>query len=159
VNVSVQFPALEAGAQAPVAAVGLVSCHYDLATLTSKALEPGVSPALLPLLEGESAFTPRAGVGQTPRLSWTAPSVGPADAYGVEVFEVKQRPGLGRNLRVARIFTQGTDVRVPPGIMQPGVSYWFRIVAFKDAKYSPRNPLANHANQCEAATITGGFVP
>jgi hypothetical protein len=86
---------------------------------------PVVGPVRAPMIDGGNFYLSHAKVGETPNLTWTAPSLGTPTAYTVRVDRVS-----GSNLQtVAVLDTPSTSVVIPPGIMHTGSSYVFEIDA------------------------------
>lgn len=101
--------------------------------------------------EGMSAVT---GVGLTPEIAWSAPSLGEADVYFISVRRLEaDQP----TQRVARIVTRGTSVVIPPGILGAGASYVLVLTA--RTGYDPTRPNASRATYATADAISGLLTP
>jgi len=93
-------------------------------------LRPQVSPVTGALIDGASYFADQTLSSPTPTIRWNPPAVGSPTYYTVRIRRMSA--GLtGGVLKadVARIFTAGTQVVVPPGILQPGSYYDVRVTA------------------------------
>ena len=69
------------------------------------------------------------GVGKTPKLSWTAPTLGTASRYYVFVDLVSSQGGSSALDHFATIETTDTQATIPPGLLQTGQTYVFEIEA------------------------------
>jgi hypothetical protein len=88
-----------------------------------------ISPVTGATLNGLDAFLPHSGISASPTLAWSKPSRGEAEAYSVAVLRVFAQGPSTRVATVASLITEKRALRVPPGILQPGQSYVFRIRA------------------------------
>ncbi|MGZ3460956.1 MAG: hypothetical protein ACXU86_20915, partial [Archangium sp.] len=98
-------------------------------------LVPQVSPVQNPQLDGASAWLDQS-IDPTPTVSWTPPAVGTPTFYEVRFREIIRDPTTGRLSRgsfVGRIMTEGTRVKVPPGLLKSGKHYSMSITA----RYEP----------------------
>jgi hypothetical protein len=91
---------------------------------------PVVGPVQAPLLNGQSAFSSRTGVGLHPQLSWSAPALGSPSSYGIAIREVGS-DGAGNtvltNVLSAKVFS--TSFVVPSGRLAAGKTYLAVITA------------------------------
>ena len=69
------------------------------------------------------AFADQAGVGETPVLSWTPPSVGTPTGYLVEVFRLEAAGAGTTRTPVLRYATAHVTVILPPGLLE----VWSRV--------------------------------
>jgi hypothetical protein len=121
----------ELSSPVPAYAPGASSPAYIQALLRREAAVAATvatTPALGPVQEvrhedWSSAFAPRTGVGLLPLLRWTAPAIGSPSAYVVRVHRLDNDGGTTRNTVVGQIVTATTSVRLPPGFLEPGVTY------------------------------------
>jgi hypothetical protein len=82
---------------------------------------PVIGPPLAPKVQGLDAFQNQFGVGLTPVISWSPPSLGKPTSYQVGVSQAG-----GANARyVSLTFTVygATSLRIPPGFLVTGASY------------------------------------
>jgi hypothetical protein len=93
-------------------------------------IAPALGPPTAPLINGEDAFTARAGVGLQPVISWSPPNLGIATSYVVSVYSVDP-PEEGERFPSARVYS-GTSFKVPPGFLSPGRLYAATISAYQD---------------------------
>lgn len=102
----------------PVAFNGFVSAVDNSASLTGT-VTPRLTPVRDPQIAGRSLLDDQSGVGTSPTLSWSAPQTGTVSSYRVSVTEVTPT-GAGA---LVRLYTRGTSVTLPPGILQAGRAY------------------------------------
>jgi hypothetical protein len=79
--------------------------------------------------DGGSAFSDRGGVGTTPLLRWTAPAIGTPAGYVVRVIRLDNVGGATRGTFVGAIATTATSLRLPPGLLEHGKTYFASIDA------------------------------
>jgi hypothetical protein len=77
-------------------------------------------------------------VGATPTIAWSAPALGTPEGYHLRV--------RGAGLQHEAVFsTTRTEVLLPPGVLQDGVTYYASVTAFQGAGH--------------ATSVVGNFVP
>lgn len=93
------------------------------------AIAPLIGPPTAPKINGTDAFTTQTKVGSTPVFSWSAPALGTATQYQVNV--VVRNATLQPNEvdSVGAVVFSGTSFKLPGGFMQAGRSYAGRIQA------------------------------
>ncbi|HXM22284.1 MAG TPA: hypothetical protein VN948_13590 [Terriglobales bacterium] len=91
-------------------------------------MTPLVGVVQNPSINGRNFFQDRIGVGSIPLLKWSAPSVGTATFYEVQVYELTN-DGAGNTVinLIFRLRTQNTSLRIPPGRLTTGLGYVFVI--------------------------------
>lgn len=106
------------------------------------AVRPAVSPPRDVRVAGlDVGGLPPVGVGTTPLISWSPPSIGTDLRYLLTIHRVVS----SYSFSVARFWTASTEVKIPPGLLQAGVNHYARITASSPAGY--------------AQTVTSAFVP
>ncbi len=120
-------------------------------------IAPVLGPPTAPLINGEDAFAPHAGVGLQPVISWSPPNLGTATSYSVSVYSVHRQEG--ERLPSATVYT-GTSFMVPPGFLRTGQLYFAVISAFQadfDLLNRPtfRSGTPSHYAEC----MIGVFAP
>ncbi len=97
-------------------------------------LQPLSQPVGQPMLDGQDAFQPRDGVGETPLLSWTLPSPPPDSIHVLVRRLTRATDGTTTSKIDAAIYLNATDgqgsVRIPPGVLKAGEHYFFAIRTF-----------------------------
>lgn len=106
-------------------------------------IRPEVSPPRAVRVAGlDVGRTVQMGVGTTPTISWSPPSLGGPDLrYQVSLYRVV----APYSFSVVRFSTASTAVKVPPDLLRPGVEHYARITAAGPTGY--------------AQTVTAAFVP
>jgi hypothetical protein len=121
-------------------------------------LVPGVSPVQNPQLDGTSAWLDQS-ITPTPTVSWTPPAVGTPTFYAVSFREIIQDPTTGRVSRgplVVQVLTEGTHVKVPPGVLKSGKHYSMSITANSQPGHSvQRAPLRHQWPRYSADSLSG----
>ncbi|MBL0313336.1 MAG: hypothetical protein IPP78_11625 [Holophagaceae bacterium] len=96
-----------------------------------------IGPVISPMINGSDAFVSQSGLTASPSIAWSRPTQGEADAYSVAVLRIFAQGVSTRTTTVASLITEETSLTVPPGILQPGQSYIFRIRAIKAKDAEP----------------------
>ncbi|RKH79817.1 hypothetical protein D7Y21_33180 [Corallococcus sp. AB045] len=128
------------------------------------AIVPRLSPPRLATLAGQAASGNLTGVGLTPRLAWTEPSVGTATHYRLRVYEVfvnaQGRTSQSAGGPVAQLDTAGTSLRLPPGVLAAGKSYYAIIEARSSGNADFQgHPFRSSYPEAHAMSVTGVFTP
>jgi|HubBroStandDraft_6_1064221.scaffolds.fasta_scaffold02726_8 hypothetical protein len=126
----------------------------------SSAIEPLVSVVNSPSVMGLNFFTNHRGIGLTPSLKWSPPSVGPATYYVVNIAQLSNVGGNTVATGIAAFRTQKTSLRIPPGLLSTGQAYVFAISAF----YIPglnfaKTPYYLGSTTARADVISGMMQP
>lgn len=106
-------------------------------------------------VNGASVAQPLSDVGVNPVVSWMAPATGQADWYRITVSELVTEDGFIRMNQTADLSTADRSVRLPPGILQPGKVYVFKVTAYMNAAADPRHtpyPLTFPTAEADAIT-------
>jgi len=93
----------------------------------SVAVTPLVGVVNGPLINRQDFFANRSGVGSTPAVRWSPPSVGTATYYSVGILELDNSRGDTTLKLIAQLYTQGTSLLVPEGLLNAGQAYVFKI--------------------------------
>lgn len=112
-------------------------------------------------INGKKFFQNQTGVGMTPLLKWSPPSVGTATFYEVRIYELSN-DGSGNtiiNLTV-RLRTAGTSLRIPPNRLSTGLGYVFDVRPF----YVPglnfaKGPFMSGPTSASADELSGLMQP
>lgn len=158
VDVPLQVP----GASQPFDAYGTVEVLSDAATFGAGPIAPLVTPVLQPLVNGATAFGPLQGITTTPTLSWSPPAVGAPTHYLVTLWPmvvldggVPQYPFVD----AGAVQTSDTSVVIPPGLMAPGMMYYFVIQAMVVPGEKPDHPYRQGIHRASADVITSVATP
>jgi len=118
---------------------------------------PAVTPVGSPQIGGASALEDRVGVGESPTISWSAPSVGTPTGYLVEVSRLDVKDGATISTPVLRYATARLHVALPPGMLEAGATYFARITALVNS--APITAPFRGTNVfSRASTLTGTFT-
>ncbi|MBN1205791.1 MAG: hypothetical protein JXB05_12815 [Myxococcaceae bacterium] len=123
-------------------------------------LIPRIGPPRDMRLNGAVATESLAGVGLTPLASWVPPSMGVPDYYLVRVYEL-YATGTNATARaqLAVLRTTGTQLRLPPGLLQAGKFYHLQVTAIFAPGLDPNKPYVGKPTYHSAMAVTGRFQP
>ncbi|WP_246357143.1 fibronectin type III domain-containing protein [Pyxidicoccus fallax] len=116
---------------------GSVVTYDRLDNLVAGPVEPRVSPPRELSIDGVPASVPREVGSASPVISWRAPSLGSPSAYQVSFYRVESPDGFPTAGIYRRLYAPGsaTQVRVPPGTLAPGGTYFVRVAAVVSPGY------------------------
>jgi hypothetical protein len=117
---------------------------------------PVVTPVTSPRIGGADAFEDRTGVGASPILSWSAPSVGAPTGYLVEVCRLDAVGGATSRTPILRYATARQKVTIPPGVLEAGATYFARITAIVSTAPITA-PFRGASVSARASALTGTF--
>ena len=118
---------------------------------------PLISPPKQPRINGKDAFTPQAGVGLQPVISWSPPARGTATSYVVSISELTQAPE-GATTSLAATVRSTRSFRVPPGFMRSGARYFATITAV-NAGGDGGDRLETDLDWSNAPCVSAPFTP
>jgi hypothetical protein len=148
VRYSVRLPD---GSESTLRSFSVYTYSQQPLTGTATSLTPQVGPPRDMRINGAVATNNLTGVGLTPLLSWTAPSVGTPSYYSVRVYELfATASNTTSRLPVTSLSTTQTQVRLPPGLLVAGKTYYVQVNAVSQP--SP-------ATYSFAMAVTGRFEP
>lgn len=123
-------------------------------------IAPQVGPPRELLLNGSLAWDVLTGVGETPLLSWTAPSLGTPTSYAVRVYELYATSTGGTNrVQVTNLTTNQTQLRLPPGVLTLGKHYYLQVTAVFQPGEDLSRPYMIRPVYHSAMAVTGRFQP
>jgi hypothetical protein len=122
----------------------------------NRPIQPVLGPVQSPQIGGVSAFVAQDGVGTTPTLSWTAPTLGQATSYTVYIWDVNDFSGSA----IVTALVRSTSFTVPDGLLIPGELYYAVITANSAPWDHPnagvyRTGFPLYTTDC----VTAGFTP
>jgi hypothetical protein len=121
---------------------------------------PQVGPPRDLRINGSVATGELSNVGLTPLLSWTPPAVGSPNYYQLRMYELfATSTGSTSRLQVASLTTTQTQVRLPPGMLAAGKTYYVEVRALSQPAADPARPFILGPNYFVAMAVTGGFRP
>jgi hypothetical protein len=124
----------------------MVAQNYgDTATLPTATapLTPMVGPPMAPQINGLDLFTSQTINSLTPTISWSAPSVGTANAYSVHIYNLSENGDDSVTNEVAHFVATQNGIVVPPNLLQSDNQYIVQI----NAIYEPNTNVATAPNQ------------
>jgi hypothetical protein len=115
-------------------------------------------------LNGAGFYVGASGIGTTPTLSWSAGPVGQPAFYRIVVSQLFVDGTLTAGRTVAQILTPNTTFTFPPGILNSGSVYVFRLTPFvstsaQGAALLASSPFKSGLDIAFATTVSGEFVP
>jgi hypothetical protein len=118
---------------------------------------PVLGPPLSPKIQGLDAFVAQSGVGLTPVISWSPPSLGTPTSYTVGLSAVSGTP-LYRGMLFG--VYGATSLQLPPGFLEKGSTYQLTISAFQ-APWDAlgRAPLRAGVPFASADCVAAVFAP
>lgn len=137
-----------------------VSSQVQVLDGVTPTLVPQVGPVRDVRINGALATTVLTGVGTTPLVSWTVPSVGTANRYMVRLYELSASStgGTTRTLRGTFTTTQ-TQFRLLPGMLVAGKSYMLQLYAYSEPGSNPNQPYMNVPTVHYAVAYSSRFQP
>ena len=126
----------------------------------SSPVKPLVGVVQNPLVNGKSFFTNQTGVGLTPILKWSPPSIGTASHYDVGVYQLVNNAGNTVIVPVAGFHTQGKSLRIPSGVLSAGQAYVFLVRPWYIPGVSfAKTPFINGSTDASADVTSGVMQP
>jgi hypothetical protein len=110
-------------------------------------------------INGQSASGNLSGVGTTPLVSWLAPTVGTVTRYNVRLNRLFLSGGLVQRVTQASFYTPQTQLRIPPGLLLPGETYFLQVYAYSEPGYDNTKPYLGTATSHFATALTGKLQP
>jgi hypothetical protein len=121
---------------------------------------PRVGPPRDLRINGAVATGLLTSVGLQPLVSWTAPSVGTPDYYSLRLYELfATSSGATSRLQLTTFTTAQTQLRLPPGVLTPGKSYYLQVTAVSQPGMDPNKPSMKMPVYHSAMAVTGRFKP
>lgn len=155
VSATFSVPYLVPGTATMKHAITTVDVGGTITELTAGAVKPMIGPPSALLIGGKDGYAVNTGVGLSPVVSWSAPSLGTSALYQVWVRKVDATLNAGKS--VARITTQGTSIRIPQDLLEVGASYFVRVTAHSSG--SIKTPNKWSPTMASATAISGVFTP
>lgn len=139
---------------APAGSLTFVWAKNELLAGAPVNVRPSVGPARLPRIDGFDAQLAQPGVGLTPTLSWSPPSIGAATRFTVSVYEQKAQPALRGTITVV-----GTSVVLPPGMLEEGKVYVAVITTAYEPGWDAAAPNRHPGTGEAVPSFTAAFSP
>jgi len=154
---------LAPGAMIPGSLTGSLSTNSVDAPTAAAPLTQSIGPVTNLAIEGVDGFISQSGLGLTPQLTWAAPAVGSPKAYSVSIIRVF-KTGVTPNIRTrfttaGTCLTRETSLQLPPGLLQPGQDYVFRVRAIETSGPDVRSvPFRTNRFPFAAADMLSAMV-
>jgi hypothetical protein len=114
---------------APTNAIATIGITAPKSYFDSTTVVPLLTPAQNPTVDGKPFFTDAAISTLNPVVAWQAPATGTPSRYTIRTVKLYVQGGNTRQAVVGILVTNGTQVKIPPGFLEPGLSYYFKIQA------------------------------
>jgi len=118
-------------------------------------IAPTLGPPLDIRVNDQPAYGELLGIGNTPKVTWTPPSLGKAAAYVITLRRLD--PGGQLTRTIASFSTEDTTFRIPDGLLDVGYYYYLRIGVREE--FDSAAPLKVQASRVFAEAITGVLSP
>lgn len=157
-DVQYALPQADGGTTFPRSELGFVSVALLPDAAAAGPIAPLVTPPREVRLDGQLASAALADVSPTPEVSWTAPAMGTVKRVEIEATRLEatmvggtRRVGVG----TLRVMGNVTKVRLPPGFLNPGNTYYLRVTALSlPDSYDPTWPLLDVGPPAGAASAS-----
>jgi hypothetical protein len=126
---SVEQPRSATDGGTPVRYAGGVTIN-DPAESAPAMVTPRLGPVRGPQIAGRNFVEDQTGVGPSPSLAWTPPSVGTVSTYRIGIGRILAN---GTTAESWALFTTNPGLTIPPGIFTPGNAYVIAIEALSFA--------------------------
>jgi hypothetical protein len=104
-----------------------------------------------------------AAVGETPTITWSAPSLGTPDGYRVDVIDLTDGPSKNGaytlTYNVASFFLTTPSVRLPAGLLQPGRFYYVQVSAQTRDDHDVTAVFKGSIHAASSTMFTGVITP
>jgi hypothetical protein len=132
---------------------------FMMAPTASSTLAPVLGTVQAPTIAGRDAITDQSGVGLSPELHWSPPSLGTPSLYRlVFIRAVADAATLGGAL-AGVVYTTNTDIVVPPGILSPGETYVIRFSAISRGFDGAQQPFLVGLPDSSSDVLSGLISP
>jgi hypothetical protein len=127
---------------------------------SSNPIKPLVGVVGNPSINHKNFFVDRVGVGTTPTLRWSPPSVGSATFYSIQIFLLANNGGNTTKKSIAMLYSPRPSLLLPGGLLSTGQAYVFRIRSW----YVPgldfaKTPFVLRPTHASADVISGVMQP
>jgi hypothetical protein len=121
----------------------------------SGAIAPTLGPPLDIRVNEMPAYGELLGIGKTPTVTWSPPSLGKAAAYVITLRRLD--PGGQLTRTMASFSTRETTFRIPDGLLDVGYYYYLRIGVREE--FDSEAPLKVQSSRVYAEALTGVLSP
>lgn len=144
---------------------GFMTLTVPVADVIGKPIQPTLGLPQNIKVAGKAALLDQitTAVGTAPVITWDAPSIGTPTHYRVAVIDLKDMTGLDGTpsfrRTVATMYTKGTQVTVPDGIMQAGTNYYIQVTADMADAYDSSKPFVDAQRLASSRMFSGVVTP
>ncbi|MCE9670099.1 hypothetical protein LY474_20075 [Myxococcus stipitatus] len=109
--------------------------------LAASPIRPRISPVRALTIDGLDAWSQRQVSGESPVLAWLPPELGTPTGYKVTVSYYDESVGFGRMIpwRTFSLPASSTQLRLPPGTLQPHAIHRIQVTAMDIAGHDPKH--------------------
>jgi len=133
---------------------------FMMAPTASSTLAPVLGTIQGPTIADRDAIADQSGVGSTPRLHWSPPSLGTPTHYRLVFTRAEENAGTLGGVLAGVLYTTTTDIVVPPGILSPGSTYVIRFTAFARGNVdAQRQPFLTALPESSSDVLSGLLTP
>jgi hypothetical protein len=126
----------------------------------TRPIKPLIGTVGKPSINHRDFFADRTGVGTTPTLRWSPPSLGPTTFYSVQVYLLANDGGNTTKTPIAILYTQRTSLLIPTGVLSEGQAYVFKIHAWQVPGIDfAKTPFMTGSTAAFADVISGMLQP
>ena len=93
-------------------------------------ITPLVGVVTKPSVNHKNFFADRTGVGTTPTLRWSPPTLGTGTYYSVQIYQLANDGGNTTKTSIAILYTEQTSLLIPTGVLSAGQAYVFKVRAW-----------------------------
>ena len=147
-----------AGAVNSTGANAILEVQDATVPTAAQPISPAVGPVGSPLVEGISLFSDQTVSTTSPTISWTAPALGSATGYEVDIYSLYVIGVDSTFDLVGTLLTASTSAQIPPGVLQDGASYFFCITAVAEPGQSFATAPFRHSFPRGAAQTLSGVI-
>jgi hypothetical protein len=135
---------------------GVIFYRDLLSRFEDGTLAPKLSPPRAVKVDGSDGFVARTApiTTLTPTLTWDAPSLGTARYYLVSVMRAFNENGSTAFDQVSTLTVKDRKLVIPPGVLERGNSYFFRVRAFDTPSDATKAPFLFSLPQSSAEAMT-----
>jgi hypothetical protein len=131
-----------------------------MAPTASNTLAPVLGTVQSPTIADRDAVTDQSGVGLTPRLQWSPPSLGTPTHYRLIFTRAVDNAGTLEGSLAGVLYTTATDIVVPPGILTAGGTYVIRFTAYARGNVdAARQPFLTALPESSSDVLSGLISP
>ncbi|MFL5351437.1 hypothetical protein [Archangium sp.] len=148
----------------PTSAYGYLTEMDQLDRMIASPISLHLSPPRELTVDGVSAYISRMVGSVSPVIAWKPPAIGvPTAGYSVRLNKYSRTTPTSLNLKRTRMATfyvgpSATEVRLPPGVLEPATSYVVEVVAMSGAGDVSRAPyFVDVLPQYRASALTSVF--